>query len=157
MKIHKVPIMSKEEYDELINTQYICRIGFTGEYPYIAPFIYVFDGNFLYFLSTKYGTKIRRLKNNPHVAVEIEKFNSDLSSYSFVTLQGKIKEVKNSNKKLSVQKRFLDLIYSESLSKNILAALGHSPDDDYESLLHDEKSYVWKLVDVENIVGIKNL
>lgn len=156
MKIHKVPLMNKKEYDELINTQYISRIGFTGEYPYIAPFIYVFDGDFIYFLSTKYGTKIQRFENNPNVAVEIEKFDSDLSNYSFVTLQGKIKEVKDPDKKLNVQKRFLDLICSKSLSKNILAALGHSPDDDYKSLLHDEKSYVWKLVDVTSIVGIKN-
>jgi hypothetical protein len=62
MNIHKVPLMTKKEYDELIKERYVSRIGFKGEYPYIAPFIYVFDGNFLYFLSTKYGKKIRRFQ-----------------------------------------------------------------------------------------------
>jgi len=34
------------------------RIAFNGEYPYIAPFLYVFDEKYIYFLSTKYGKKI---------------------------------------------------------------------------------------------------
>ena len=62
MNIHKVPLMRKQEYDELIRERYVSRIGFKGEYPYIAPFIYVFDGSFIYFLSTKYGKKIERFK-----------------------------------------------------------------------------------------------
>ena len=95
MNIHKVPLMSKHEYDELIQEQYVCRIGFQGEYPYIAPFIYVFDGLCLYFLSTKYGKKIQRLRINPNVAVEIEKYEDDLSEYRFVTLQGRIMQVED--------------------------------------------------------------
>ena len=59
------------------------------------------------------------------------------------------------NEKLDVRKRFVDLIMDKSLSKNVLAALGHSPEDKLESIVKEERSYVWKLVDVENIVGIK--
>jgi nitroimidazol reductase NimA-like FMN-containing flavoprotein (pyridoxamine 5'-phosphate oxidase superfamily) len=51
--------MDKKDYDKLISEGYVCRIAFQGEkYPYIAPFLYVFDGSFLYFLSTKYGKKL---------------------------------------------------------------------------------------------------
>jgi uncharacterized protein len=155
MKIHKVPLMDKREYDELIREQYICRIGFQGEYPYIAPFMYVFDDTFLYFLSTKYGTKIQRLKANPKVAVEIEKYENDLSEYRFVTLQGHIIQLEDYNEKLDVRKRFYDLIKDKSLSKNVLAALGHSPEDKLESIIKEERSYVWKLVNVKSIIGIK--
>jgi uncharacterized protein len=155
MNIHKVPLMSKQEYDELIRERYISRIGFLGEYPYIAPFMYVFDGSFIYFLSTKYGKKIKRLQSNPNVAVEIEKYEDDLSEYRFVTLQGRIVQVEDINEKLDVRKRFVNLIMDKSLSKNVLAALGHSPEDKLESIVKEERSYVWKLVDVENIVGIK--
>jgi nitroimidazol reductase NimA-like FMN-containing flavoprotein (pyridoxamine 5'-phosphate oxidase superfamily) len=155
MNIHKVPLMSKQEYDELIREQYISRIGFLGEYPYIAPFMYVFDGSFIYFLSTKYGKKIKRLQSNPNVAVEIEKYEDDLSEYRFVTLQGRILQVEDINEKLDVKKRFINLIRDKSLSKNVLAALGHSPEDKLESIVKEERSYVWKLVDVESIVGIK--
>jgi nitroimidazol reductase NimA-like FMN-containing flavoprotein (pyridoxamine 5'-phosphate oxidase superfamily) len=155
MKIYKVPLMSKQEYDDLIKERYVCRIGFQGEYPYIAPFIYVFDGRFLYFLSTKYGKKVQMFMGNPNVAVEIEKYKDDLSEYRFVTLQGRIMQVEEDEEKLNVRKRFFDLIIDKSLSKNIMAALGHSPEDKLESLVNEERSYVWKLVDVENIVGIK--
>jgi nitroimidazol reductase NimA-like FMN-containing flavoprotein (pyridoxamine 5'-phosphate oxidase superfamily) len=155
MNIHKVPLMTKQEYDELIREQYISRIGFLGEYPYIAPFMYVFDGSFIYFLSTKYGKKIKRLQSNPNVAVEIEKYEDDLSEYRFVTLQGRIVQLEDTNEKLDVRKRFFNLIRDKSLSKNVLAALGHSPEDKLESIVKEERSFVWKLVDVESIIGIK--
>lgn len=155
MKIHKIPLMSKEEYDNFIKENYVSRIGFKGEYPYIAPFIYVFDGHFIYFMSTKYGKKIKRFQANPNVAVEIEKYEEDLSEYRFVTLQGKIKQVENIEEKLNVKKSFVNLIQDKSLSKNVLAALGHSPNDELESLINEDRSYIWKLVDVKSIIGIK--
>ncbi|ADZ09613.1 pyridoxamine 5'-phosphate oxidase-related FMN-binding protein [Methanobacterium lacus] len=155
MKIHKIPLMSKEEYDKFIKENYVSRIGFKGEYPYIAPFLYVFDGDFIYFMSTKYGKKIKRFQANPNVAVEIEKYEDDLSEYRFVTLQGRIEQVENIEEKLKVKKCFLNLIQNKSLSKNVLAALGHSPDDELESIVNEDRSYIWKLVDVKSIIGIK--
>lgn len=139
MHIHKIPLMNKKEYDELIKECYVSRIGFKGEYPYIAPFIYVFDDYFLYFLSTKYGKKIKRFQANPKVAVEIEKYEDNLSEYRFVTLQGTIKQVEEYNEKLNVRKLFIKLIQEKSLSKNVLAALGHSPNDKLESIIKEEK------------------
>lgn len=155
MTVKKVPLMTKKEYDELIKANYVCRIGFKGEYPYIAPFIYVFDGGFLYFLSTKYGKKIERFNASPKVAVEIENYEDDLSKYRFVTLQGTINQVEDSEEKLKVRKHFVKLIKDRNLSKNILLALGHSPNDNIESIVREDKSFVWKLMDVETIVGIK--
>ena len=93
LDILKIPPMEKKEYDKFIGEQYVSRIAFKGDYPYIAPFLYVFDGKFIYFLSTKYGKKVELIKSDPQVAVEIEKYNSDLSQYRFVTLRGQIKEV----------------------------------------------------------------
>ncbi len=148
--------MKKKEYDKLISEQYVSRIAFQGEYPYIAPFMYVFNSEFLYFLSTKYGKKIEMFRDNPHVAVEIEKYSSDLADYKFVTLQGIIEQVEDASEKIEVRKKFVDLIKDNNLSGNIMAALGHSPQDPPESLLDEEKSYVWKLKDVETIIGIKN-
>ena len=60
MDVVKIPRMEKQEYDRLIEKGYVCRIAFQGEkYPYIAPFLYVFDGSFMYFLSTKYQVRNR--------------------------------------------------------------------------------------------------
>ena len=89
--IFKIPTMGKEEYDSLVKDSYVSRIAFLGDkYPYIAPFLYVFDGKYMYFLSTKYGRKVELLKNSPYVSVEIENFSKDMSYYRFITLQGKI-------------------------------------------------------------------
>lgn len=38
----------------------------------MAPFIYVFDGKYPYFLSAKYGRKMDYFRSNPRDSVEIE-------------------------------------------------------------------------------------
>lgn len=158
MEILKIPRMEKKEYDNLIAEGYICRIAFQGEkYPYIAPFLYVFDGSFLYFLSTKYGKKIEYFRKSPYAAVEIEKYTKDLSSYTFVTLHGYLEEVHDSIEKKIIRERFVNLIVDRKLSGNILAALGHSPNDAPEAIGKEERSLVWKLVGVKDLVALKNL
>jgi nitroimidazol reductase NimA-like FMN-containing flavoprotein (pyridoxamine 5'-phosphate oxidase superfamily) len=156
LNILKIPSMDKKEYDTFIGEQYLSKIAFKGDYPYIAPFLYVFDGKFIYFLSTKYGKKVDLLKQDPQVAVEIENYESDMSRYCFVTLQGQINEVDDEGEKLKVRKMFTKMIKDNNLSCNILAALGHSPEDPLESLLKEERSFVWKLTDVKEIVALKN-
>ena len=157
LEVVKIPRMKKREYDRLIDDEHVCRIAFKGDrYPYLAPFIYVFDGNFMYFLSTKYGKKIELFREDPHVSVEVERFAPDLSSYRFVTLRGRLEEVLDPEEKRAVRERFVDLIRRKSLSRNILSALGHSPDDPLDSIAREERSLVWKLVEVEKIVGLKD-
>lgn len=158
MEIVKIPRMEKKEYDSLIGKGYICRIAFQGEkYPYIAPFLYVFDGKFLYFLSTKYGKKLEYFRKSPYVAVEVEKYTRDLSSYTFVSMQGYLKEVTDSIEKKLIRQEFVDMIKEKRLSTNILAALGHSPQDPPEAIAMEERSLVWKLTGVMDMVALKNL
>lgn len=156
MDILKIPPMEKKEYDKFIGEQYVSRIAFKGEYPYIAPFLYVFDGKFIYFLSTKYGKKVELIRNDPQVAVEIEKYNADMSQYRFVTLRGHIKKVTSAEEKMDVKGMFVDMIKEKDLSPNVLAALGYSPQEPPESILNGEKCHVWKLVNVKEIVALKN-
>lgn len=148
--------MEKKEYDEMIKEGYLSRIAFKGDYPYIAPFIYVFDNRHIYFLSTKYGKKQDLFKQNPHVAVEIDEYNQNLSLYRFITLQGRITQVEDNNEKIRVRKMFVDMIKNKGLSLKVMAALGHAPHDPPESLLEEERSFVWKLVDIVDIVALKN-
>ncbi len=158
VELVKIPHMDKTEYDQLIREGHISRIAFKGdEYPYIAPFLYVFDGNFIYFLSTKYGKKIQLFHQSPNVAVEIEKFSSDLANYTFVTLQGRLKQIDDVAEDMAIRKKFVELIKNRNLSKNIVAALGHSPEEPIESIVTEKRSIIWKLVRVEDIVGLKNV
>jgi nitroimidazol reductase NimA-like FMN-containing flavoprotein (pyridoxamine 5'-phosphate oxidase superfamily) len=158
MEIIKIPRMEKKDYDNLIADGYVCRIAFIGDkYPYIAPFLYVFDGNFMYFISTRYGKKIQYFRQNPYVSVEVEKYSSDLSSYTFVTLQGRLEEVEDSIEKKIVRQKFVAMIRDRNLSTNILAALGHSPKEPLESIATEERSVLWRLTGVKDIVALKNL
>jgi nitroimidazol reductase NimA-like FMN-containing flavoprotein (pyridoxamine 5'-phosphate oxidase superfamily) len=153
----KIPKMPKAEYDSLIKRQNVSRIAFcAGEVPYIAPFMYVFDGKYLYFLSTKYGRKIEYFKNNPNVSVEIEEYTPDLSSFTFVSLQGSLEEVQATAQKTKVRKLFVEMIKNRKLSMRVLSALGHSPVDPPEAIVNGERSMVWKLVGVKDIVALKN-
>ncbi|NLX49060.1 MAG: pyridoxamine 5'-phosphate oxidase family protein [Methanospirillum sp.] len=158
MEIVKIPRMDREEYDRLIDEGYICRIAFQGEkYPYIAPFLYVFDGRFLYFLSTKYGKKIEYFRKSPYVSVEVDRYSHDLAYYTFVTMQGRLEEIEDSIEKKLVRERFVDLIVGRGLSPNILAALGHSPEDPPEAIAKEERSLVWRLTGVKDLVALKNI
>lgn len=158
MEIVKIPRMDKDESDALIKNRYISRIAFQGEkYPYIAPFLYVFDGKFLYFLSTKYGKKIEFFRKSPYVSVEIEQYADDMSCYMFVTLQGYLEEVVDSIEKKIIRQQFVDLIHDKNLSPNVLAAFGHSPEEPPEMITVEERSLVWKLLGVKDLVALKNL
>ncbi len=156
--IFRMPRMDKAEYDRLIGEEHVCRIAFQGEkHPYIAPFLYVFDGRFMYFLSTKYGRKVQHFRQNPHVTVEIERYSPDLSHFSFVALPGRLVEVEDHEQKRAVREMFIQLIKSKGLSPNVMYALGHTPTEPLEALLGNEKSSVWKLVGVkiDDILGLK--
>ncbi|OPY53426.1 MAG: Pyridoxamine 5'-phosphate oxidase [Methanosaeta sp. PtaU1.Bin112] len=158
-EIFKMPRMAKAEYDRLVEEQYVCRIAFQGEkHPYIAPFIYVFDGRFMYFLSTNYGKKVKHFRDNPLVTVEIEHYSADLSLFRFVALPGRLVQVEDALQKMAVREMFVRLIRGRSLSPNVLSALGHSPQEPVEVLLRDEKNSVWKLVNVktDDILGLKS-
>ncbi len=81
--------MSKEEYDALIKRQYVSRIAFKEILLlYTAPFMYVFNRKYLFFLSSIYRRKKEYFKHDPKVSVEIEKYSPDLSAFTFVSLQG---------------------------------------------------------------------
>ena len=157
--VFKLPSMEKQEYDRLIEEEYICRIAFKGEsHPHVAPFLYIFDGKFMYFLSTKYGKKVIHFRQNPAVTVEVERYSPDLSSFSFVALPGRLVEVEDLKIKCFVRESFVELIRKKNLSTNVLSALGHSPDEPVESLLTEGRNSVWKLVGVKagNISGLKH-
>ncbi len=157
MKPDKIPKMTKEEYDALIKRQYISRIAFRGnKNPYIAPFMYVFDDRYLYFLSSRYGRKMDYFRDDPHVSVEIEEYTPDLSSFTFVSLQGSLEEVSDPLISKKVREQFIAMIEKNKLSNRVLTAFGHTATDEPEVILHEERASVWRLVGVKDIVALKN-
>jgi nitroimidazol reductase NimA-like FMN-containing flavoprotein (pyridoxamine 5'-phosphate oxidase superfamily) len=112
----------------------------------------------MYFLSTKYGRKVKYFKKDPFVTVEVEKYTPDLSNFAFVSIPGCLEEVQDPEIKNIVRQKFVDMIKKRNLSSNVLSAFGHLPDEPIDALLSEERNNVWKLtgVNVRDILGLKH-
>lgn len=151
----KLPKMTEEEIKSVLMNENICRIAFIeDEYPYICPFQYVFHKNQLYFHFTDYGKKMRILNKNKNVCVSIEKFEPDLSSYFFVSIQGKLIEIENKNILIDVIKKIVNKAKNQ-FSKNFLAAHGFNNEDGWESLIEDSL-LIYKLEEYSTRIGLKS-
>jgi hypothetical protein len=74
-----------------------------------------------------------------------------MSVFSFVSLKGKLEEVKDPAGKRLVRQQFVEMVARKKLSPTLLTALGQRPDDRPDMLVTEERSLVWKLVGVTDI------
>lgn len=155
MKI-KLPLMTKEEIKDLIENLVLCRIAFQGsKYPYIAPFQYIVMKGTLYCHLTDYGRKIRLLNRDNRVCVEIEKYEPDLSKYSFVVLRGKLKVVMDLKERAEAIRRLSDA-GKNRISEKFLAAHGLESKDGWSSLTPENAQIIVKLDEITEKIGIKS-
>ena len=153
--IIKLSTMSRQEIEKIISAQILCRIAFKGaDYPYIAPFQYVYMDGVLYFHFTDYGRKMKMLKEDNRVCVEIEKLSPDLSDYFFVTLRGRLSLVEDSEERNSVIRRMAEE-GKQKLSPNFLAAHGLKSDEGWSSFTPEKPLVILKLDTVEEM-GLKS-
>jgi len=156
LAVLRLPRMKKDEIKKLIKEQFLCRIAFRGDdYPYIAPFQYVFMNETLYFHFTAYGRKMKLMEKDKQVCVEIEQYKPDLSQYMFVTLKGKLSIVKDSTERAQVIKRMREL-GKEKLSRNFLAAHGFKLDEGWDSLTAEKPLVIVKLEQLIEESGLKS-
>ena len=148
--------MKKSEIERLIKEQFLCRIAFKGEeYPYIAPFQYVFTNGTLYFHFTAYGRKMKLIDKHEKVCVEIEQYNPDLSRYMFITLKGNLRIVTDPVEKVEAIKKMRDF-GKKRLSVNFLAAHGLGADENWDSLAAEKPIVIVKLDPLVAESGLKS-
>ena len=148
--------MKKSEIERLIKEQFLCRIAFRGEeYPYIAPFQYVFANGTLYFHFTAYGRKMKLIDEHEKVCVEIEQYNPDLSRYMFITLKGNLRIVTDPVEKVKAIKKMRDF-GKKRLSRNFLAAHGLRADENWDSLAAEKPIVIVKLDPLVAESGLKS-
>lgn len=156
MKIVKLPEMSDNEITKAIESKNICRIGFIDEnYPYIAPFQYIYLNNYMYFHFTDYGKKKQILDKNRNVCVSIEHFADDLSEYFFISLQGKLNLVKDLKERKQVLSKMAEDA-RKKYSKSFLSAHGFNKDKGWESFI-DENQLIYKLDEIVYRIGLKSI
>ena len=151
----KMPKMNEEEIDQLISEQFLCRIAFKGDYPYVAPFQYIVHNKTLYFHFTDYGKKISFFKQETPVCVEIEHYTPNLSEYQFVVLTGKLVLVEDSEeRKLAIEKMAQE--GKSRLSANFLIAHGFSKGSDWNAFTAEKPILILKLDEVTEKTGLKS-
>ena len=156
LTIVKLPRMEKHEIEQLIREQMLCRIAFKGaEYPYIAPFQYVFMDGTLYFHFTDYGKKMKLLEKDKRVCVEIEEYKPDLSEYNFVVLRGTLQVVTDPQERAMVIRRMAEE-GGQKLSPNFLAAHGFKKEEGWSSFTPEKPLVVVKLENVAQEIGLKS-
>lgn len=148
--------MKRIEIERLIKEQFLCRIALRGEeYPYIAPFQYVFANGTLYFHFTAYGRKMKLIDKDKQVCVEIEQYDPDLSRYMFVTLKGKLSIVTDPVERAEVIKKMREF-GKERLSRNFLAAHGLKIDENWDSLTAEKPIVIVKIEPLVEVSGLKS-
>jgi nitroimidazol reductase NimA-like FMN-containing flavoprotein (pyridoxamine 5'-phosphate oxidase superfamily) len=154
--ILKLPKMSSNEINQLIDNENISRIAFHGEeYPYLAPFQYIRMGDSLYFHFTDYGKKMKLLQKDHRVCVSIENLSPDMSKYSFVSFRGELEQVNDNVERANAIKRLSEK-GSENLSENFLAAHGFKAEEGWESLSHEKPIVIYKLKTISETTGLKS-
>jgi nitroimidazol reductase NimA-like FMN-containing flavoprotein (pyridoxamine 5'-phosphate oxidase superfamily) len=153
-EVFKLPEMSEQEVDELLNCCRICRMAFNDSpQPYIIPLDYVYVNGKMYFHFADYGRKMGLFKKDPHVSVEVDRFNSDITEYESITLMGTLVKVTDPAEKKTTSKALLDTIESRGGKMNVAARHGYEKLD--IDTLSDERSMVLRL-DVTDYVALKS-
>lgn len=154
--MYKLPRMNREELHEVLRTQVLCRIAFHDiNYPYIAPFQYLLLDNTLYFQFANYGKKMRLLKQDNRVCVEVESYTSDLSHYSFIILRGKLVEITDSSEREKVIIHFAATGITR-FSSQFLAAHGLKTEDTWTAYTSDKPLLILKLVETLERFGLRS-
>lgn len=149
-EVYKLPGMSKEEVDRLLKSCRICRMAFNDSpQPYIMPLDYVYLNGKMYFHFARYGKKIELFNKDPHVSVEVDRYDKDITEYESVTLMGTLSKVAGQEEKKKASEALLSTIKSRGGMRNVAARHGHDTLDmktlsspDSMMLRLDTKDYV---------------
>jgi len=153
-EVYKLPSMSKDEVDSLLKSERICRMAFNDSpQPYIIPLDYVYVNGKMYFHFADYGKKMELFKKDPHVSVEVDRFNNDITEYKSVTLMGTLMKVNDSGEKKAASEALMSTIGSQDGKKNIAARHGYDRMD--EKSLASPGSIVLRL-DVRDYIALKS-
>lgn len=72
MRRHEREITDRAEIDDILHRGRVMRIALVdGERPFLVPVFYAYDGQAVYFHSSKRGSKIEILGRNPNICFEV--------------------------------------------------------------------------------------
>lgn len=155
MTIVKLPKMDEKEIRAAIKNNHLCRIAFIeGKFPYISPFQYVYLNDTLFFHFTDYGRKKEILEENRNVCVSIERFEDDLSSYYFISMQGKLKRVEDDHLKREIGKTLVE-VAREIFSTTFLRAHGFEKEKGWDNFSFKDQVF-YEFEEIGKAIALKS-
>jgi uncharacterized protein len=125
-EVYRLPAMSVQEVDRLLSESRICRMALNDSpQPYIIPLDYAYVSGNMYFHFANYGRKVELFKKDPHVSVEVDRYNSDITEYESVTLMGTLALVTNTAEKKTASRALMERIDAQGEKANIAARHGY--------------------------------
>lgn len=86
--------LKAEQIEEVLRSGILGRIGFVeGGWPYVEPVTYVYDGDCVFTHSAE-GLKLRAMRGNPHVCLEVEQIQS-MTNWRTVLVRGNFEQLWN--------------------------------------------------------------
>jgi nitroimidazol reductase NimA-like FMN-containing flavoprotein (pyridoxamine 5'-phosphate oxidase superfamily) len=84
--------LSREEIEDVLRREVVGRIGcFTGEWPYVVPVTYAYDGEVVYVHSAD-GMKLHAMRERPNVCFEVEQIRGP-SDWRTVIAKGRFEDL----------------------------------------------------------------
>ena len=84
--------LSPAEIEELLQTEVVARLGCHADgRTYVVPVTYVYDGGSVY-AHTGEGLKLRAMRENPRVCLEVEQIHSE-ANWRTVVVRGRFEEL----------------------------------------------------------------
>ncbi len=153
-EVYKLPSMTGQEIEQLLSSSRICRMALNDSpQPYIIPLDYVYVNCKMYFHFANYGRKVELFRKDPHVSVEVDRYNDDITEYESVTLMGTLSEVTDPSEKKEASEALLGTIGSRGGRGNVAARHGYEHLD--PDTLASKGSLVMRL-DVADCVALKS-
>ncbi len=150
----KLPAMTKKETDALLKSCRVCRMALNDRpQPYLICLDYVYSGGNMYFHFADYGRKMDLIKKNPHVSVELDKYNTGRTKYQNATFMGTLTRVTDAAEKKRASAALLNVIRPPSGAKKVAARHGY---EKLEEGLFTSKSSMLMRLDVEDYVALKS-
>jgi hypothetical protein len=124
-EVFKLPKMTEKEADELLKSCRICRMALNDHpQPYIIVLDYVYLNGKMYFHFADYGKKVELFNKSPHVSVEVDRYNEDVTDYKSITLMGKLSKVQDPGEKETAARALVSSIDSRGGTRNVAARHG---------------------------------
>ncbi len=120
--------LTAEECRQTLKEKRIGRLACAREnQPYVVPFLFVFEDDFLYSFST-FGKKIEWMRTNPLVCVEVDDIKSQFDWISFVIF-GRFEELSETPEFEEMRRHAFDLLSRDPMwwQPGFVAGT-HSPD-----------------------------